>query len=184
MEIKQLSIKDQLSKHREAAFRRLYEQVFPVVARLIAAKGGDLDLAKDIFQEAMIIYFEKVMAEKVSLSHSPKAYITGIARNLWLQHCKKDRLNLSLGELEEAQLEAGAFDSPPGHRKKLLAYLARAGQKCMDLLQAFYYFKTPMREIAEEFGYGSERSATVQKYKCLEKVRDTVKNSAHAEVLA
>jgi len=54
----------------------------------------------------------------------------------------------------------------------------------MDLLQAFYYFKTPMREIAEEFGYRSERSATVQKYKCLEKVRDTVKNSTHAEILA
>lgn len=184
MEIKQLSIKDQLSKHREATFRRLYEQVFPTVARLIAGKGGDLDIAKDIFQDAMILYFEKVMAEKVSLTHSPKAYITGIAKNLWLQHCKKNRSNLSLGELEEFHLQSSPIDQSTGHRKKLLEYLARAGQKCMDLLQAFYYFKTPMREIAEEFGYRSERSATVQKYKCLEKVRDTVKNSTHAEILA
>lgn len=184
MEIKQLSIKDQLSKHREATFRRLYEQVFPTVARLIAGKGGDLDIAKDIFQDAMILYFEKVMAEKVSLTHSPKAYITGIAKNLWLQHCKKNRSNLSLGELEEFHLQSSPIDQSTGHRKKLLEYLARAGQKCMDLLQAFYYFKTPMREIAEELGYRSERSATVQKYKCLEKVRDTVKNSAHAEILA
>jgi len=184
MEIKQLSIKDQLSKHREATFRRLYQEVFPSVARLIAAKGGDLDIAKDIFQDAMILYFEKVMAEKVSLTHSPKAYIKGIAKNLWLQHCKKNRPNLSLGGLEDLHFEPDPFNPSPNHRKKLLDYLARAGQKCMDLLQAFYYFKTPMREIAEEFGYRSERSATVQKYKCLEKVRDRVKNSAHAEILA
>ena len=32
-----------------------------------------------------------------------------------------------------------------------------------------------MNEIAGHFGYRSIRSATVQKYKCLEKVRDHVK---------
>ena len=43
------------------------------------------------------------------------------------------------------------------------------------MLQAVYYFKYSMQELAEEFGFRSVRSATVQKYKCLEKVRNEVK---------
>jgi hypothetical protein len=48
----------------------------------------------------------------------------------------------------------------------------------MELLQAFYYDKLPMNTIAGLFGFGGERSATVQKYKCLEKVRDIVKDKS------
>lgn len=61
---------------------------------------------------------------------------------------------------------------------KVLRYLETAGQKCMDMLKAFYYDKLSVKDIATLFGYSGERSATVQKYKCLEKVRDTVKQKA------
>jgi len=46
------------------------------------------------------------------------------------------------------------------------------------LLRAFYYDKLSMSKIANRFGFSSERSATVQKYKCLEKVRDLVKEKS------
>ncbi len=48
----------------------------------------------------------------------------------------------------------------------------------MDMLQAFYYDKLNMREIAERFNLSGERSATVQKHKCLEKVREKVKEKS------
>jgi predicted DNA-binding protein YlxM (UPF0122 family) len=48
----------------------------------------------------------------------------------------------------------------------------------MELLRAFYYDKLSMRKIAGQFDFNSERSATVQKYKCLEKVRDIVKEKS------
>jgi hypothetical protein len=37
-----------------------------------------------------------------------------------------------------------------------------------------------MKELADLFGYAGERSATVQKYKCIEKVRETVKEQSLA----
>jgi hypothetical protein len=46
------------------------------------------------------------------------------------------------------------------------------------LLKSFYYDKMPMSDIGRSFGFSGERSATVQKFKCLEKVRDTVKSKA------
>jgi len=63
---------------------------------------------------------------------------------------------------------------------KLLYYLETAGQKCMKILKAFYYDNLPVNKIAELFGYSGVRSATVQKYKCMEKVRETIKEKSLA----
>lgn len=62
--------------------------------------------------------------------------------------------------------------------KRLLKLLTSAGKKCMDLLKSFYYDKLPVNELAESFGYSGPRSVTVQKHKCLEKVRETVKQKS------
>jgi len=35
-----------------------------------------------------------------------------------------------------------------------------------------------LQEIADEYGYSGVRSATVQKFKCLEKVRESVKEKS------
>ena len=54
-------------------------------------------------------------------------------------------------------------------------------QECLELLTAFYYEHLPLRDIATKFGFNGTRSATVQKYKCLEKVREKIKTEAYAE---
>ncbi|WP_282636750.1 hypothetical protein [Sphingobacterium thalpophilum] len=48
----------------------------------------------------------------------------------------------------------------------------------MSLLKSFYYDQMSLQEIADDFGFSGIRSATVQKYKCLEKIRETVKEKA------
>jgi hypothetical protein len=48
----------------------------------------------------------------------------------------------------------------------------------MQLLSAFYYEKLDMETLAEQFGFSGPRSATVQKFKCLEKVKETVKEKS------
>jgi hypothetical protein len=62
--------------------------------------------------------------------------------------------------------------------RSLRQHLQAAGKKCLQLLQAFYYEQRSMEEIARAFNYRTAHSATVQKYKCLEKVRETIKRSA------
>lgn len=184
MEREKGTLKAKFQQDRERTFRSLYEKAFPSVARFVARKGGDLALAEDLFQDAMVLYFEKVVAEELQEAHNPQAYILGISRNLFFQHCKKNKPSLNLDSVTDSVLSANEDAAPLPDRHRLLDYLTTAGKKCLDLLQAFYYFKSPMKEIAKEFGYRSERSATVQKYKCLEKVRETVKKESYAEIIA
>lgn len=165
-----------MEQQREDWLLKLYTSAFPAVAQYISRHGGNLDAAKDIFQDALVIYYEKAVAGNLQLTHSEKAYLLGIAKHLWYHAQQKQKSHLSDDVLNYTELPEEELLIPSTGR--LLRYLEAAGKKCMDMLQAFYYDKQNMREIAEQFGLSGERSATVQKHKCLEKVRDKVKEKA------
>ncbi|WP_207533221.1 RNA polymerase sigma factor [Desertivirga arenae] len=160
---------------RENRLLALYKEAFPMVAKFISRRGGGFDQAKDIFQDALVIWYEKAACNEGKLI-SDKAYVFGIAKHLWLRAFGSNGFNSDLKtdlfpEIEDFQDES--FSSG-----RLLALLEYSGQKCLQLLKSFYYDRFSMLEVAQTFGFKTERSATVQKYKCLEKVRDTVKEKA------
>ncbi|HEY9044385.1 MAG TPA: sigma-70 family RNA polymerase sigma factor [Ohtaekwangia sp.] len=162
---------------RTKLFEELYTTAFPGVARFISKMNGTLEDAADIFQDALVIFYEKSQHEAFDISASREAYIMGIAKHLWIRKFAHDRKKVSLDHLEASITIPDDF-YPAVNNEKLLSLLARSGQKCLELLQAFYYEKLPMKKLAGKFGFVTERSATVQKYKCLEKVRDTIKEKA------
>lgn len=160
---------------REKLITELYKAAFPVAAKYVAKMGGSFDDAKDVFHDALVIYYEKTVNGDLPAQSNEKAYLLGITKHIWLKKFREDSNNLPLDEsgfdiMDEADEQLSS--------NKLMHYLETAGKKCMELLSAFYYHKTPMKELAGLFGYTSERSATVQKYKCIEKVRETVKQQS------
>lgn len=163
-----------IAEERERFFILLYQQVFPAVASYISKKGGTLEDAKDVFQDSVVAYYEKVVTTGQVCVHE-QAYLMGICKNLWLKKFKSGN-HVLLDENMASTLTAGQEQYPSSD--KLLNYLQTTGQKCMELLKAFYYDRLSVRQIAGLFGYSGEHSATVQKYKCLEKVRDSVKQKA------
>src|SRR3569833_2691223 len=64
---------------REKLFIRLYKDVFPSVARYVSKMGGTLDDAKDIFQDALVIWYEKAVSGMIV---NEKAYLAGVAKHL------------------------------------------------------------------------------------------------------
>jgi RNA polymerase sigma factor (sigma-70 family) len=143
------------------------------VAKYVSRLGGNFDEAKDVFQDALVVYYEKTVGQSSAL-HNDTAYLVGIAKNLWLKRYRQSAQNLPLTDLDMTADEQEESLS----NNRLMHFLNKAGHKCMELLKSFYYDQLPLHEIAEEFGYSGVRSATVQKYKCLEKVRETIKEKA------
>jgi DNA-directed RNA polymerase specialized sigma24 family protein len=160
---------------RTNLFMELYQRTFPKVAAFIHKSGGNLDEAKDIFQDALVIYYEKTRDESFQPEVNAEAYLTGICKFLWF---KKHKIKSRLPETElpfELHLED---ETEPTVSEKLVQFVAHAGKKCLELLRAFYYDKKSMSEIADQFEFSGERSATAQKFKCLEKVRNTIKEKS------
>lgn len=159
---------------REELITRLYEICFPAVARFIQKKGGTLEDAKDLFQDGLVIYYEQVMRGNTTIQAGESQYLMGIVRHLWSRRFNEIK---NLEPLPPSVIPLENEKQAHPSIKALSKFLRESGQKCMGLLQAFYYDKISMDKVAERFGFASARSATVQKYKCLEKIRDNVKKN-------
>jgi DNA-directed RNA polymerase specialized sigma24 family protein len=136
--------------------------------------GGSFDEAKDVFQDALVAYYEKTAAAKLSLHTSDTAYLVGTAKYLWIKRYKENCRNTPLDGID---IVLNDSDETPSNNR-LMHFLETAGKKCMDLLKSFYYDEVPLADAATLFGFSGVRSATVQKYKCLEKVRETIKEKS------
>jgi DNA-directed RNA polymerase specialized sigma24 family protein len=154
-------------------FTQLYELAFPVVARFVAKHGGSFEDARDIFQDALIIYHEKKLKGLV-LHESETAYIFGISKHLLIRKFNYHHKFISLNQLDRT-LEIPDDYFPSMSTSRLLSFLESAGEKCLNLLRAFYFQEEKISAIAKSFKFRSAHSASVQKYKCVEKLRSVIK---------
>lgn len=173
--IAEIDLRYQEVEARRQLFEELYEQAFPVVARLVRSMGGTYEQASDVFQDALVAFYEKLAADSLSISTSPEQYVAGIAKHLCLRRCRDAQNSVSLSQAQSA-FRIIEEKTPSPLLKKIMRLLESSGQRCLDLLQAFYFDQLSMRELSARFGFKSERSATVQKFKCVEKLRNEVKS--------
>ncbi|HEY4323940.1 MAG TPA: sigma-70 family RNA polymerase sigma factor, partial [Mucilaginibacter sp.] len=138
---------------REKLFIALYKSAYPAVARYISKMGGSFDEAKDIFQDVLVIYYEKAVSGTVHLKTSEKAYLMGIAKHLWFRKYNVDSKQVPLDGFD---VEAEENAQPSDH--KILHFLQTAGKRCMDLLKSFYYDQLPLSDAAALFGFSGVRS--------------------------
>ena len=172
MEILEMS-KITSSETAEEVFERVYQPAFLSVARYISRNGGSFEEARDIFHDALVIFYEQ--GRSPSSIQSEVHYITGIAKHLWSRTFRDDIKKVTLGE---RATESSSTESPSVDEVKLLQLLEWAGKRCMDLLVSFYIEKMGLVNIRRSYDFSSDHSASVQKYKCIEKVRDVIKNKS------
>jgi|SRR5690242_14653998 len=159
-------------KQREETFEHLYEKVFPVVAEIVSRQGGSFQDAKDIFQDALIIFYEKNVSGDLNVRLSEEAYVVGIAKHLWNKKVKSKYKLLSLDLFEkQIRLPEDYFEVETSKTNRLLHLLEFAGKKCLELLRSIYYDKLPMNKVSQIHGFLNAHSASVQKYKCIEKIK-------------
>lgn len=170
----------------EKTIKTLYQDVFPSVAHYVSTRGGTLDEAKDVFHDALVVYYEKKAEGLLVTFRGDQAYLFGVARHLWAKRYTENQRYASLDELmttfegHDSHVNNTDDDSVDGavSNQRILRLLRTAGQKCMEILTGFYYEKADMSVLARRFGFASIRSATVQKFKCLQKVKQVVKEKS------
>lgn len=139
--------------------------------------NGDLDEAKDIFQEALILLFEKVKNGGFHLSSKLGTYLYSLSRNIWLKKLTRSRgREVSTPDfLQEESLVD--LDSDEIREEKNTQFsimeesMSKLGEPCKALLESFYVQKMDMKSITEVFGYTNADNAKTQKYKCLMRLK-------------
>ena len=145
-----------------------------MVQSLIVSNNGSADDAKDIFQEAMMVLYEKARLENFELNCLLKTYVYSVCRRLWLKRLVYQN-RFSINDVQE---ETVAVDEDlEVHERKDQEFdmmekaMGNLGEPCKSLLEAFYLQKRNMQEIALSFGYTNADNAKNQKYKCLMRLK-------------
>src|SRR3569833_262557 len=85
----------------ENAIKRLYVAYFPMVLQLIINNSGTPDDAKDIYQEAIIVLYNKIKKGDFELNSKLKSFLYSVCRRLWLK--RLSQMNRYGGDLHDFQ---------------------------------------------------------------------------------
>ncbi|MEO6039573.1 MAG: sigma-70 family RNA polymerase sigma factor [Saprospiraceae bacterium] len=170
------------------ALRLLYEVQFPVICGLIRNYGGSEADARDIFQDAILVVYQKAQQPDFQLTSQFSTFFYGICRNLWLNTRTKKSASAEVTFTEDVKYitdEIALEDELLYVEQGNLFWSAfrQLGADCQQLLELFFQ-KIPMETIATRMGYGSEGYAKRRKRQCKDRLIELVKkNPAYRELL-
>lgn len=171
-----------LAKGERSATGQVYNQYYPIVTKWIRNNGGSEADAADVYQEAMVILYEKSQDETFRLSCKIGTYLFAISKHLWYKKINKQQSSPVILSDEDRQ-EWAYEDDINAHKERenyyvqLNSALDQIGEPCRSLLKAFYHEDKSMQEIASGFGYTNTDNAKTQKYKCLARLRKIFYNA-------
>jgi RNA polymerase sigma factor (sigma-70 family) len=164
-----------LAKNDKNSIEAIYRENYSSIQSFVLNNNGSVDDARDIFQEAMIVLYEKSKLESFSLNCQIKTYVYSICRRLWLKRLQQlGKFSTQVESLEEIiPVEEEIEDHEKRNDDFILMEhaMAKIGEPCKSLLDAYYLQKKNMLEIATEFGYTNADNAKTQKYKCLVRLK-------------
>ena len=67
----------------ESVLQLIYRQYYQAIVHLVMNNNGSLQEAKDVYQETLIIFYEKVKEGNFELNCKLKTFLYSISRNLW-----------------------------------------------------------------------------------------------------
>ena len=153
----------------------LYKAYLPMVVQMISQNSGDEDDAKDIFQEAVMVLYDRINQGNFVLTSKLKTFLYSVCRRLWLKKLNKnDRVSFNTQDHEELiPVDDDLFEYQQKEEQFVLMEqsLHLLGEPCQTIISDFYLKNMSMQEICEKFGYTNTDNAKTQKYKCLQRLK-------------
>ncbi|MFN6375516.1 MAG: RNA polymerase sigma factor [Chitinophagia bacterium] len=164
-----------IGNNEKAAIESVYKENYGLIQHFVVSNNGSEDDARDIFQEAMMVLYEKAKNPEFELTCQIRTYLYSVSRRLWLK--KLQQLRRLESQVENFDKVVPVEDDLEDHEKLnqqyqvMRAAMGKIGEPCKSLIEAFYVHRKNMHEIAGYFGYTNADNAKNQKYKCLVRLK-------------
>jgi RNA polymerase sigma factor (sigma-70 family) len=147
----------------EYIYKTCYE---PVRKLVLMNKGSDED-ARDIFQEALLILYQKIIQQKLHLTCNFSTYLYSVCRFLWIRELtKKKELNDITDEFPD--LVSSGTLNPKTELAGLKIFSKHFNELCEDCQKVLrlYFMNVSLEEIKDIMGYKNVQIARDKKYRC------------------
>lgn len=163
----------------ETVLKSLYENNYYKIEMYVLNNSGSVEQAKDVYQEAFIAVWRNIQLDKFfpENENALAGYLYQIARNKWMDHLRSNHFkkNTPLSDIENRLPEEVADEEDNIYITKVKRQFEQLGGNCRELLTRFYYKQESMKIIAKTFNW-TEATARNTKYRCLQQLRELIKN--------
>jgi RNA polymerase sigma factor (sigma-70 family) len=180
------------SDYLGVVYKRCKTNCLGFMRKMTNGKISDYEL-EDVFQDANIILYEKIVKGDFVLTATFQTYLNSVCRLQLLNTFEKSKLttdyqdNSDDNEDENANgYHSSITDSLDAvdHSKEpqflaietALEKMKAAGGHCYELLTLFWYHKKSMNELTTEFGYNNSDTTKNQKARCQKRLEKMAHN--------
>ena len=164
---------------KDSILEYLYRDYYPQVLRIIVKNGGDKQDARDLFQEALIVIFNRLKKNELIIESSFHSYFISLCKFIWFQQVNQ-KGNFEIAYQEEKVRQPSVVEERDGN-KAFEEYLNNQMEKiyqrhfrklpgdCKRVLRMFFKRRS-YTEISQKMRYAGEDYARRKKYLCMQRL--------------
>ncbi len=166
----------QICRGDERALEVVYQKNYRMMMRLVQNNSGTEQEAKDIYQEAVIVFWQKAVSGNLVLTSKISTYIYSICLNLWRKELDRKKRHTN------EEHDRPHFQKHESEEKARIVRecIDQLGETCKKVLSYYYFDGMSMKEIAERVGFANTDTAKTKKYKCKKKLDEVIKSQYSA----
>ncbi|UII30508.1 sigma-70 family RNA polymerase sigma factor [Fulvivirga ulvae] len=170
--MKDKEIFEKICRGDEKSLEYLYKKYYRMMTKLVISNSGTEQEAKDIYQDALVVFWQKATSGNLVLTSKISTYLYSICQNLWRKELDRKK---RLTNEEKDGVEYTDIDSK--ERAKIIhKCISDLGDTCKKVLMYYYFDGLSMQDIADKLGFANTNTAKTKKYKCKKKLDDLVKS--------
>ena len=162
---------EKISRGDEKALEYLYRKYYRMMTSAIIKNNGTEQEAKDIYQDALIVFWQKVVSNQLTLTSKISTYLYSVCLNLWRKELdRKSRLSYEKHDRPE-------YMNDEAEERKAIIHdcINQLGDTCQKLLTYYYFDDMSMQDIADKLGFATTETAKTKKYKCKKRLDNLIK---------
>jgi RNA polymerase sigma factor (sigma-70 family) len=162
---------ERIKKGDEAALDYLYKKNYRMMVKMITKNNGTEEEARDIYQDALIVVWQKFLDPEFVLTSKISTFLYSICQNLWRKELeRKSKLTSEVVERKDD------FDVDKKERIEIInKCINDLGETCRNILTYYYFDNLSMNDIAEKMGFANADTAKTKKYKCKQELDKKIK---------
>lgn len=162
---------ERIQKGDEKALEIIYAKYYRMMTKMVITNSGTEDEARDVYQDALVVFWQKATSGNLVLTAKISTYIYSICKNLWRKELdRKKRLS------NEEKDSPVMIDTETAEKERIIAEcIDQLGDTCKKVLTYYYFDEMSMQDIADRLGFLNTDTAKTKKYKCKKKLDELIK---------
>ncbi len=159
-------------EHDDKILLHIYEENYKKIEQLVVSNYGNKDEAADVFQESLIIVYDKIRSNNLTLTAYFDTYLYGVAKLVWRSLLRKKNNTVPAELLKERLVEEDDIQKNLIQNEKhqlVWHYFQKLTTDCQKVIRLFLDGKS-IREITQIMNYSSEQHTKNRRLRCKERL--------------